>query len=104
VLTGKYRRGGRPPGTRAADPIQSRFMEAFLADEVLARVDRLRPIAGDLGLTMAQLALAWCLRRDGVSSVIVGATRPAQLAENAKASGVRLPDDVVAALDRLFPA
>jgi voltage-dependent potassium channel beta subunit len=104
VLTGKYRAGQRPDGTRAAHPFQSRFMEAFLTDDVLARVDRLRPIAGDLGLTMAQLALAWCLRQEGVASVIAGATRPAQLAENAKASGVRLPDDAVAAIEALFPA
>jgi voltage-dependent potassium channel beta subunit len=104
VLTGKYRPGERPPGTRAADPFQARFMEAFLTDDVLARVERLRPIAGDLGLTMAQLALAWCLRQEGVASVIVGATRPAQLAENAKASGVALPDDAAAAIARLFPS
>jgi len=104
VLTGKYRAGERPDGTRAAHPFQSRFMEAFLTDDVLARVERLRPIAGDLGLTMAQLALAWCLRQEGVASVIAGATRPAQLAENAKASGVKLPDDAVAAIDALFPA
>lgn len=104
VLTGKYRPGERPAGTRAAHPFQSRFMEAFLTDEMLARVEKLRPIAGDLGLTMAQLALAWCLRQQGVASVIVGATRPAQLAENAKASGVQLPPDAVAAIERLFPA
>ncbi|MEB2343865.1 MAG: aldo/keto reductase family protein [Deltaproteobacteria bacterium] len=104
VLTGKYRPGERPAGTRAAHPSQARFMEAFLGEEVLARVEGLRPIAGDLGLTMAQLALAWCLRQEGIASVIVGATRPAQLAETAKASGVKLPSDAVAALDRLFAA
>ena len=104
VLTGKYRPGERPAGTRAADPFQSRFMEAFLADDALGRVEQLRPIASDLGLTMAQLALAWCLRQDGVASVIVGATRPAQLRENVAAAGVRLSTDVVRAIDRLFPA
>jgi voltage-dependent potassium channel beta subunit len=103
VLTGKYRPGVRPPGTRAAHPFQARFMEAFLTEEMLARVERLRPIASDLGLTLAQLALAWCLRQEGVASVIAGATRPAQLAENAKASGVKLPDDALAAIERLFP-
>jgi voltage-dependent potassium channel beta subunit len=102
VLTGKYRPGQRPEGTRAAHPFQSRFMEAFLTDDVLARVERLRPIAGDLGLTMGQLALAWCLAREGVASVIAGATLPAQVAENAKASGVRLPPDVLAAIDAAF--
>ena len=104
VLTGKYKPGERPAGTRAADPFQSRFMEAFLTDDTLARVEQLRPLAADLGLTMAQLALAWCLRDEHVASVIVGATRPEQLAETARASGVRLPDDVVDAIDTLFPA
>ena len=102
VLTGKYAPGRRPEGSRAAHPFQSRFMEAFLTDEVLARVERLRPIAGDLGLTMAQLALAWCLGREGVASVIAGASRPAQVAENAAASGVRLPAEVVREIERLL--
>lgn len=104
VLTGKYRPGERPPGTRAADPFQSRFMEAFLVDDVLARVERLRPLAADLGLSVAQLALAWCLRDRSVASVIVGATRPGQLLENAKASGVTLPEDALRALEAIFPA
>jgi voltage-dependent potassium channel beta subunit len=103
VLTGKYRPGDRPAGTRAADPFQSRFMEAFLVDEVLARVERLRPLAAELGLTLAQLALAWCLRQPGVASVIIGATRPAQVQENEKAAGVALPPEVVKAIDELFP-
>ena len=104
VLTGKYEPGERPTGTRAADPFQSRFMEAFLTDETLGRVAQLRPMAADLGLTMAQLALAWCLRHEIVASVIVGATRPEQLADTTRASGVRLPDDVVDAIDVLFAA
>jgi voltage-dependent potassium channel beta subunit len=104
VLTGKYAPGTRPAGTRAAHPFQSRFMEAFLTDAMLARVEALRPIARELGLTMAQLALAWCLRQPNVASVIVGATRPAQVEENAKAAGVALPAEVVARIDELFPA
>jgi voltage-dependent potassium channel beta subunit len=104
VLTGKYRPGERPAGTRAADPFQSRFMEAFLVDDVLARVERVRPLAADLGLSLAQLALAWCLRDRAVASVIVGATRPGQVLENAKASGVALPEDALRALDAIFPA
>jgi aryl-alcohol dehydrogenase-like predicted oxidoreductase len=102
VLTGKYRSGGRPLGTRAADPFQSRFMDAFLTEDVLERVEQLRPLAGELGLTMAQLALAWCLRQDGVASVIVGATSPEQLAETTRASGVRLPPDAIKRIDALF--
>jgi voltage-dependent potassium channel beta subunit len=104
VLTGKYRPGERPDGTRAAHPFQSRFMEAFLTDAVLGQVESLRPIAADLGLSMAQLALAWCLRQPGVSSVIVGATRPDQLEENIAAAGRSLPPDVVKTIDDRFPS
>ena len=104
VLTGKYATGVRPAGTRAAHPLQSRFMEAFLSEEVLARVEQLRPLAADLGLSMSQLALAWCLRQTNVASAIVGATTPAQIEENAKASGVVLPPEALAKIDELFPA
>ena len=103
VLTGKYGTGVRPEGTRAAHPFQSRFMEAFLTDEVLARVERLRPLAADLGLTMSQLAIAWCLRQKNVASAIVGATSPAQIEENAKAAGVVLPPEALDKIDSLFP-
>jgi aryl-alcohol dehydrogenase-like predicted oxidoreductase len=102
VLTGKYRPGERPAGTRAADKERSGFMEAFLRPEVLARVEALRPIAKEAGLSLAQLALAWCLRRSNVSSVIVGATRIDQIEDNARASGVRLPDEALARIDELF--
>ena len=104
VLTGKYATGVRPAGTRAAHPLQSRFMEAFLTEEVLARVEQLRPLAADLGLSMSQLALAWCLRQTNVASAIVGATTPAQIEENAKASGVVLPPEVLTKIEELFPA
>ena len=79
-------------------------MGAYLDPDALARVDRLEPIAAELGLSMAQLALAWCLRRPGVASVIVGATRVPQLEENAKASGIRLPAEIEARIDAIFPA
>jgi voltage-dependent potassium channel beta subunit len=104
VLTGKYGTGVRPEGTRAAHPFQSRFMEAFLTEDVLARVERLRPIAAELGITMSQLAIAWCLRQKNVASTIVGATSPAQIEENAKASGVVLPPEALDKIDSLFPA
>jgi aryl-alcohol dehydrogenase-like predicted oxidoreductase len=103
VLTGKYRPGQRPAGTRAAHPFQSRFMESFLTGDVLERVERLRPLAADLGLTLSQLALGWCLRQPNVASVIVGATRPEQVEENAKASGVTLPPEALKTIDQLFP-
>ncbi len=104
VLTGKYATGARPEGTRAAHPFQSRFMEAFLTEDVLARVERLRPIAAALDLTLSQLALAWCLRQANVASAIVGATTPEQIQENAKASGVVLPPEAIAKIEALFPA
>jgi len=103
VLTGKYSGGDRPSGTRAADPERNRFMEAYLESDALARVDRMAPLADRLGLTQAQLALAWCLRDPGISSVIVGVTRPEQLDDDVAAAGRTLPDEVVEALDGLFP-
>ncbi len=103
VLTGKYSGGARPSGTRAADSFRNQFMGAYLEPEALARVDALRPLAAELGLSLAQLALAWCLRSPGVASVIVGATRVAQLEENAKASGVRIPAEIAARIDAIAP-
>jgi aryl-alcohol dehydrogenase-like predicted oxidoreductase len=100
VLAGKYRPGDEPPeGTRAASPEDSVFMRRFMEDEVLEAVQRLRPVADRAGLTMPQLALAWVLREDNVSSAIVGASRPEQVEDNAGASGVRLGEDVLRAVD-----
>ena len=104
VLTGKYRPGAPPAGSRAAHPTASRFMTAFLAPEVLERVEKLRPIARELGVTVAQLSLAWCLRRTDVASVIVGATRPEHVAENAKASDVKLTPEALDRIEALFPS
>jgi voltage-dependent potassium channel beta subunit len=104
VLTGKYAGGQRPPGSRATDAKRSQFMSAFLEESEIERVERLRPIADDLGLSMAQLALAWCLRSPGIASVIVGVTRPEQLEDNVAAAGRRLPDAALARIDELFPA
>ena len=103
TLTGKYSGGKRPPGSRAQDPQRGVFMQAFLTDGILRRIDELRPLAAQLGVSLAQLALAWCLRRPTVSSVIVGVTRPDQLAENAKACEVQIPTDVLDRIDALFP-
>jgi len=104
ALTGKYSGGAKPVDSRAADGERNHFMGDYLRPEVLARVDELAPIAADLGLSMAQLALAWCLRQPGVSSTIVGVTKESQLRDNVAASGVVLPDDVLAKLDARFPA
>jgi voltage-dependent potassium channel beta subunit len=100
VLAGKYRPGEPPPeGSRATDPDSSGFMALLMQDEVLAAVQDLRPIADDLGITMAQLAIAWVLREPGVSSAIVGASRPEQVDENVAASGIELGPDVLARID-----
>ena len=100
VLTGKYAPGDEPPqGTRATGP-DAGFMRAFMQDDVLEAVQRLRPIADGLGITMAQLAIAWVLREENVSSAIVGASRPEQVDDNLAASGVQLGPDVLAEIDR----
>lgn len=103
VLTGKYSGGARPAGSRGADAQRNRFMTDRLVPDVLARVDRFVALAKDAGTTPARLALAWCLSVPGIDAVVVGATRPEQVAENALVSGWKLPADVRAALDRLFP-
>jgi aryl-alcohol dehydrogenase-like predicted oxidoreductase len=100
VLTGKYRPGQPPPsGSRATDKGGAPMIERFLDDDLLERVQQLQPIAAELGLTMAQLAVAWVLQHDDVASAIVGASRPEQVVENAKASGVKLDADVLARID-----
>jgi aryl-alcohol dehydrogenase-like predicted oxidoreductase len=104
VLTGKYRAGAEPGrDTRAANRRINQFMERYLIPERLAQVEGLAALARRHGLTPAQLALAWCLERPSVASVIVGATRPEQLAENAKAADVKVPATVLQELQDLFP-
>ncbi len=78
-------------------------MQRFLEPETLARVEQLRPIAADAGCSLAELALAWCLRQPNVASVIVGATRPEQLEENVGALQISLSEDALAAIDAIFP-
>jgi aryl-alcohol dehydrogenase-like predicted oxidoreductase len=96
ILTGKYLPGRPAPAdSRAASASMGGFMQRRMDDAVLARVQKLKPIAAELGLTVAQLALAWVLRRPEISSAIIGATTPEQVAENAKASGVQLEAEVV---------
>jgi aryl-alcohol dehydrogenase-like predicted oxidoreductase len=100
VLTGKYRPGESvPTDSRAANRSMNRFIKQWLDDDVLEAVQRLRPIADEAGLTMAQLALAWVLSRPNVSAVIVGATRPEQVHETVRATAVALSDDTVRAID-----
>ena len=106
VLTGKYAAGQPlPADSRAADPRQNMFMNGGKLDEaLLAKVEELRPLAAAEGLSMAQLALAWILRLKDVSSVIIGASRPSQVEDNAGASGVALSAGTLEAIDKLFPA
>jgi aryl-alcohol dehydrogenase-like predicted oxidoreductase len=104
ALTGKYAAGKEPPaGSRAANPAMNAFMETagrhYRSAHLLDAVSRLKPIARDLGLTMSQLAIAWVLRRPEMTSAIIGASRPEQIIENVKASGVRLSPEVIVAID-----
>jgi 1-deoxyxylulose-5-phosphate synthase len=103
VLSGKYRPGeSYGEGTRAR--ARDRFMSEYLDEDVLERVQRLGPIADGLGITTAQLALAWVLREPNVASAIVGASRPAQLRDNAAASGVDLDSETVGVVEAAFVA
>ena len=104
VLTGKYRPGAPlPTGSRAADERVNRFIPRFLEGDALERVAKLGAIAQGLGVRTGQLALAFCLRRAEVASVIVGATNVTQLRENIAAAAIRLDEATVAAIDLLFP-
>ena len=100
TLTGKYKPGEEPAaGTRAASQQMGWSMDRFRDDDVLRAVQRLSPIAEGLGITMAQLALAWVLREENVASAIVGASRPSQVEENAAASGIELDEATLKAID-----
>lgn len=104
ILTGKYQPGQTPPqDSRAANDKMNAFLgEDFFNDRVLSAVQELKPISARLGLSMPQLALAWVLRDRRVSSAIIGASRPAQVEDNAKASGVTLSEDVLREIDRIL--
>jgi aryl-alcohol dehydrogenase-like predicted oxidoreductase len=100
TLTGKYKPGEEPAaGTRAASQQMGWAMDRFRDDDVLRAVQGLAPIAEGLGITMAQLALAWVLREQNVASAIVGASRPSQVEENAGASGIELDEATLQAID-----
>ncbi len=100
LLTGKYRPGqAPPPDSRAAHSDMSISMGLVMSDAKLEAVDRLRPVAEQAGLSMTELALAWVLRRSELASAIVGASRPEQVHANAKASGIELTADTLAAID-----
>jgi len=103
VLTGKYLPGQPPPqGSRATDQRGSQMIAGFMNDDVLARAQKLKPIAQELGLSMAQLAVAWVLQNPAVSSAIIGASRPDQVRDNVKASGVKLDGSMMNRIDEIL--
>ncbi|MFE5328369.1 MULTISPECIES: aldo/keto reductase family protein [unclassified Embleya] len=101
VLTGKYLPGQPPPaGSRATDDKGGQdFVSRMLTDDVLTRVQQLRPLADEVGLSLAQLAVAWVLQNPNVSAAIIGASRPEQVRENVKAAGVRLDESLLTKID-----
>lgn len=101
VLSGKYLPGQPvPEGSRATDEKSgAQFISRLLRDDVLEAVQKLKPIAAEAGLSMPQLAIAWVLQNPNVSAALVGASRPEQIADNVKASGVKLDADTMAAID-----
>jgi aryl-alcohol dehydrogenase-like predicted oxidoreductase len=105
VLTGKYAPGHPPPqGSRAASEEMNVFMETagrhYRSDYLLKAVDQLKPVAADLGISMAQMALAWVLRRPEVASAIIGASRPEQIVDNVRAIGITLPTEALNRIDQ----
>ncbi len=104
VLTGKYVPGQAPPeGSRATDQKGGAdFIARFLKDDVLERVQALKPIADDAGLSLAQLGVAWVLQNDNVAAAIIGASRPEQVKENVAAAGVRLEPELMARIDQVL--
>jgi aryl-alcohol dehydrogenase-like predicted oxidoreductase len=104
VLTGKYLPGqAPPPGSRATDDKSGAdFVKVWMRDEILTRVQRLKPIAQEAGLTMAQLAVAWVLQNPNVSSAIIGASRPEQIRDNVQASGRTLEPELMARIDEVL--
>ncbi|MFC4945915.1 aldo/keto reductase family protein [Pseudonocardia sp. GCM10023141] len=104
VLTGKYKPGAQPPSdSRAADEKGgSNMIARWLRDDVLERVQLLQPVADEVGLSMAQLAVAWVLHNPNVASAIIGASRPEQVAENVKAAGVQLTSEIVDKIDDIL--
>jgi aryl-alcohol dehydrogenase-like predicted oxidoreductase len=104
VLTGKYKPGQPPPaGSRATDEKGGADMiSRFMKDDILTRVQDLEPVAKELDLTLAQLAVAWVLQNDNVASALVGASRPEQVAENVKAAGVTIPAELMTRIDEVL--
>ncbi len=103
VLTGKYLPGKPvPSGSRAADPSTSSIIQKYMGEETLTKVQGLKPIAEQLGITMGQLAIAWVLQNKNVASAIVGASRPEQISDNVKAVGIEIPHELMKQIDEVL--
>ncbi len=103
VLTGKYLPGKPvPSGSRAADPSTSSIIQKYMGEETLTKVQGLKPVAEQLGITMGQLAIAWVLQNKNVASAIVGASRPEQIADNVKAVGIEIPHELMKQIDEVL--
>jgi len=103
VLTGKYGKGVKAPaGSRAVNPQMNIFMDKWLGEDLLKKVDGLQLIASDLGISMSQLALAWVLHEPNLASAIIGASRPEQVLENASASGIKLDAAILSTIDEIL--
>lgn len=102
ILTGKYNNGIIPPDSRAANEASNFFIKNRLKDDKFKKVEKLISIAKELDISMAQLALAWCLRQKALTSVIIGATKPEQIIENVKASEIKLEKDVLEKIEKIL--
>ena len=103
VLTGKYKKGMEAPeGSRATNAEQRKFIERFLNDEMLGKVDQLETIAAEQGVALSQLALAWILRQKSVSSAIIGASKPEQVVENVQGSEIEIPEEIADRIDQVL--
>ncbi|MFA9557474.1 aldo/keto reductase family protein [Evansella sp. AB-rgal1] len=103
VLTGKYKKGqALPEGTRATNPDLKKFVEQFLEDNMLTKVEQLEGIANEQNVKLSQLALAWILRQPNVSSALIGASRPEQVEENALAADIELSSDVLEKIEEIL--
>jgi aryl-alcohol dehydrogenase-like predicted oxidoreductase len=104
VLTGKYLPGTPAPKDSRASNTEAAAggISKYMTDEALTAVQKLKPLADSLGLTMAQFGLAWVLANPNVSSAIVGASRPEQITDNVKAVGVEIPQDIMTQVDEIL--
>ncbi|MCL1838556.1 MAG: aldo/keto reductase family protein [Propionibacteriaceae bacterium] len=103
VLSGKYQVDKKiPKQSRATDEKGAKMMQKFMREDIFAKVKELKPIAREIGLTQAQLAIAWVLQNPNVSAAIIGASRPEQIIQNVTASGVTIPPELMERIDEVL--